>query len=110
MQIRVTYAGESHDLPEFGPADFVAFERQFKVSAGAFDGNEKDIRFEWICFLVYRGLKRAGALVAEDVVGGCGPDGLSEAFLDRIGDLEMEDDDEQSEGAADPTVPAAPLG
>ena len=116
MLIRVTYDGNVYEIDKLGPADFVAFERAYKVSAAVFDADdEKDVRFEWVCFLVYRGLKKLGVLNADDAVGGLTPAGLSEAFLDRIEDMEMEDDEQEDDGeksgeAEDPSVPAAPHG
>lgn len=110
MQIRVKYDGKDFVLPDYGPSDFVAFERQFKVSAAALS-DEGNARFEWMCFLVYRGLKRAGALTADDAVGG-----FTDEFLDRIDDLTTDDDEDENEEkpggehGLDPSVPAAPLG
>ena len=92
MQIRVKYDGTNFELPDYGPSDFVAFERHFKVSAAALspdEGDKSSVMFEWICFLVYRGLKRIGALSADDSVGG-----FTDAFIDRITELEFEGDEE----------------
>lgn len=100
MQIRVKYDGQDFDLPDYGPSDFVAFERHFKVSAAALspeEGDKNSVMFEWICFLVYRGLKRIDALKAEDAVGG-----FTEAFIDRLSDLVFEDEDDADEAEPKP--------
>lgn len=105
MQIRAKYDQQEYELPEFGPSDFVAFERQFKVSASALS-DEGSARFEWLCFLVYRGLKRAGVLRPDDEVGG-----FTDDFIDRIQELKIEDADEEEpaggEHGLDPSDQAA---
>jgi hypothetical protein len=102
VQITVKYAGTQYQLPTFGPADFVAFERQFGVSASAFQ-DEENARFEWLCFLVYRGLIRLEVVPRTQE--------FDENFLEDIDELEVDgEDDEAVDPDLDPTVPAAPLG
>lgn len=92
--IRVVFDGAQYDLPKTGPADLVAFERKFGVSAAAFS-EEGGARFEWLCFLVWRGLRRAKVIAAEVE--------FDDSFLERIEEIDVPDGDDEE---ADPTVPA----
>lgn len=100
--IRVIFDGETYTIQKFGPADLVAFERHFGVSAQAFTpdetGKSPDVRFEWLCFLVFRGLRKLGVIDKTAA--------FDDDFLDRIDDLEVPDEDEKDE-TADPTDPVA---
>jgi len=94
----VHYNGQRHEIAKFGPADLVAFERQFGVSASVFDTAAGDVRFEWVCFLVWRGLRRIGA-VDRDVE-------FDDDFLEGIDDVEMLDTEADS---ANPPNVSPPL-
>lgn len=65
MKLTATVAGVTHDIPESGLADLVAFERHFGLSATVLDAsNGGEIKVEWIAFVIYRGLLRAGVFAA----------------------------------------------
>lgn len=100
MQILATYQGQKHELPATGLADMVAFERQFGVSSSVLgEAAEGAQRLEYLCFLVYRGLRKLGVVT--------GP--YDDAFLDGIEDISVEGADDE-EGEADPTDPARATG
>jgi hypothetical protein len=92
----VEYDGQTFQIEKFGPADLVAFERRFGVSASVFDGTSGDVRFEWICFLVWRGLRRLGA-ISKDLE-------FDDEFLEGIDDVEMTTSDEGADAVNPPDV------
>jgi hypothetical protein len=112
----VEFDGERVECPEPGLSDLVAFERQFGISATilepdvtpVLDGNGKQIvdedgnavvkvvsefRLEWVAFLLYRGLRKAGTIDVKVVA-------FDDDFLDRISDVQMvgasKEDEEQA--------------
>lgn len=89
VKISVDYAGEKHDLPSFGPSDFVAFERKFHQPASVL-GEEGTARFEWLTFLVWRGLKKTGVINHKEVP-------FDDDFLDNIAAIDVGDDDEKKD-------------
>lgn len=96
MKIAVVYDGAKHELPTFGPADFVAFERRFEKPASVL-GEEGTARFEWLTFLVWRGLKKVGVINHETP--------FDDQFLDLIRSIDVGeekdgDDDDESPAAA----------
>lgn len=98
MQIHVTYKGEKHELPATGLADMVAFERQFGVSSSVL-GEEGEGRLEYLCFLVFRGLRKLG------IVTGA----YDDDFLEGIEELDVQGA-EDGEEEADPTAQARATG
>lgn len=86
MKLVVTYKGIRHELGKPSLKDFVMLERHFGVGAGKLT---EDPRMEYMLFLAYCALKRAGVEVAR----------YDDEFLDAIEEFESEDEDE----AADPT-------
>ena len=103
----VTFNGTEHTLEPAGMGDMVAFERHFSLSAAVFmratKGDLEAIRFEWIAFLVWRGLRRIGA-VGTDVEFG-------DVFLDQLGAVEaVAADPTTAASGVDPTVPDPPTG
>jgi hypothetical protein len=103
VQIQVKFQGTEHTLPDSGLADMVAFERHFGLSSSVLGGeSESGQRVEWMCFLVYRGLRKLN-VIAKDVP-------FDDDFLEGIDTFDVKDDDEAEAPAADPSVPAAALG
>ena len=91
--ITVVYNGESHTLGEPKLSDLVAFEKQFKVPASVMDGGD-EIYVEWVAFLLFRSLRKAG-LVEKTVA-------FDEDFLDGIESFEA---NEIAEGDDTSSVP-----
>jgi hypothetical protein len=90
VKIAVEYDGAKHEMPTFGPSDFVAFERKFQKPASVL-GEEGTARFEWLTFLVWRGLKKVGVINHKDVP-------FDDDFLDRIAAIDVgEEKDEDTE-------------
>lgn len=90
-----------HEVREPKLSDLVAFERQFGVPASSLEPEPKlnevtgepvldekgepvlqiTAKLEWICFLLWRGLRKAG-VIAKDVP-------FDDDFLDRVEDVEV---------------------
>lgn len=70
LELIVVLDGVKHHVREARPADFVALERQFKISIPELGGR---LTFDHMCFLSWRLLRRAGVEVGE-----------YEPFLERI--------------------------
>lgn len=116
MQIVVTLDGQNHTIDQIGPAEMVAFERQFKLPATVMEpkpltddfGNvqvdadgeplmKADIYLEWVVFLIWRRLRRSGHIDKDTA--------FDDDFLDRVDGVKFLEEDE---AAPDPSVPAAP--
>ncbi len=77
--LRVTINGATHEVTA-GPLELVMFEREYGVSAASLASQEP--RLEWMCFLAYRAMRRAGLfdasfddfLAAVEMVEGSGGD------------------------------------
>ena len=96
--VSVVYEGTRHKIEKFGPSDLVAFERHFQLPATVFQTDEdgkSEARFEWICFLAYRALRRMG-VIEKDVQ-------YDDDFLDKIEEIDTEQNEEDG---PDPTDPA----
>ncbi|GAA2141606.1 hypothetical protein GCM10009760_25950 [Kitasatospora kazusensis] len=100
MRITAHYDGKAIDLPPFGNLELVSFERKFQMSATALN-DPSAVRMDWLCFLAYVALRKAGQLLPGTQ--------YDDAFLDRLAELEIHDD-QADEPAADPTAPAPALG
>lgn len=70
FELLIVVDGVKHHVHEVRPADFVALERQFKISVPELGGR---LTFDHMCFLGWRALRRDGVDVGE-----------YEPFLDRI--------------------------
>lgn len=95
--IVVTYNGQQFTITKLGPADLVAFERQFQQSASVF-AEGAAVKFEWVCFLVWRGLRRLGAITREQA--------FDDEFLDLIDEIDMVD--APAGDAGNPQIGSAP--
>lgn len=123
MQLKtvINFDGEAYDFTEARFADLVAFERHFKVKASVLEpkplldehgqhvlddeGNEVmtvDASLEWIAFLFWRSLRRAG-VIARDV-------SFDEDFIERIDGVDQAPADAKEADDADPSVPDQPTG
>lgn len=94
MKLKVTFDGVEKELPKSGLSDLVAFEKKFDKPARAI---QEEGRLEYMAYLVYRALRKAGA-VTKDVE-------FDEDFIDRIEDVDVIEEDEENPTQAAP--PAA---
>lgn len=101
MQITAKYLGNEYQLAEAGIAEFVAFERAYGVSSSVFSNQNAEHRLEWMAFLVFRLLIRAGVL-PKDAVFDDALAGIEEIRFPE----EPSADDLVEVGEPDPTVPA----
>lgn len=107
--------GEWYDIREPKLSDLVAFERHFGVPASALDpvdqvtlGPDGEqivtkvsvVKLEWVCFLLWRGLRKAG-VIGDDVA-------FDDDFIDRVEDVEIPGADKET--TENPPVPELPLG
>lgn len=92
LELLVVFDGENVELPETRASDLVAFERKFGVAWGSL---REGFTMEQACFIIWRGLLRAGTIDPGTP--------FDESFLDRI------DDFEQRRRPFDPP-PSAPSG
>lgn len=81
MKMFATVAGQTHEIEEGGLADLVAFERHFGIPASVMDpDDETPGRAEWLAFMIWRSLRKAGVIPKEDDF---------DTALDRIEDFEQ---------------------
>lgn len=99
MKLVAEVSGVRHELGEPKLVDFVWFERQFGVSAGAMSESPK---MEYMVFLAFCALKRRG-VVAIDAA-------YSDAFLITLDSLEDEDAEDDAEPTGNPTEADQPTG
>lgn len=97
MKIAVEYDGAKHTLPTFGPSDFVAFERKFEQPASVL-GEEGTARFEWLTFLVWRGLKKVGVINHKEVP-------FDDDFLDKIAAIDVGEESKEDRPTGDQDQP-----
>lgn len=101
LAFNVEYDGQTYLTKKVGPADLVAFERKFGISASALAPDEdgtSTVRYEYMTYLIYRAMIRIEAI----------PQGTDfDAFLDKLEDFNSVDDEPEA-GSPDPTVQEAP--
>lgn len=61
LKLQVTFDGKEYEVDRLTMGDFVALERQYGVAPAAMTNP----KLEWIAFLAYRGLSRAGHIPAD---------------------------------------------
>jgi hypothetical protein len=97
----VVFDAKTYEVEKTSISDLVAFERQFDVPASIFSEKDASIRFEWLCFLMFRGLRRLG-VIGKDVA-------FDDDFLERVESIDSPDIEEVP-ADVDPTVSAPPTG
>lgn len=93
--MKLKFKGVEYTLSDAGVADMVAFERHFQLPSSVM-GDSSVSRVEWMCFLAWRGLKRAGAV---DLGA------FDDDFLDNL--EFVNDDEDEVTTTEDPTAQEA---
>lgn len=78
MRLRVTFPEGRTEEATTSPGDYVRLERQYKIKASELT----EPSTEWLGYLTWTALRRQGVDAGDDFEG----------FLDRMVDLEVEDD------------------
>ena len=121
VQFVVTFDDTKHELNEAGLSDLVAFEKHFGLPSSVLnvetkvvvndetglveldeDGEPKKeivgtFMLEWICFLLYRQLRKI-SVIAKDLP-------FDEDFIDRISDVSKPENSDAEVTTEDPTSP-----